>query len=76
MSRNDIKSFGSFVWSIAELLPRDFKQSECSKLVRHSMVGERLHLETHPAKGRPPLHQNISALHGAAPRERAAASSR
>lgn len=30
----DIKSLGSFVWSIAELLRGDFKQSEYGKVIR------------------------------------------
>ncbi|SOC20514.1 HsdM-like protein [Rhodobacter sp. JA431] len=33
MSNNDIKSLGSFVWSIAELLRGDFKQSEYGKVI-------------------------------------------
>jgi len=33
MSSSDIKSLGSFVWSIAELLRGDFKQSEYGKVV-------------------------------------------
>ena len=33
MSKSDIKSLGSFVWSIAELLRGDFKQSEYGKVI-------------------------------------------
>ncbi|MEI4197320.1 type I restriction-modification system subunit M N-terminal domain-containing protein [Roseovarius sp. E0-M6] len=33
MSGSDIKNLGSFVWSIAELLRGDFKQSEYGKVV-------------------------------------------
>ncbi len=32
MSINDIKNLGSFVWSLAELLRGDFKQSEYGKV--------------------------------------------
>ena len=33
MSGNDIKSLGRFVWSIAELIRGDFKQSEYGMVV-------------------------------------------
>jgi|GEM_PF-1537621 len=33
MSNSDIKSLGGFVWSIAELLRGDFKQSQYGKVV-------------------------------------------
>ena len=42
MSGNDIKSLGSFVWSIAELLRGDFKQSEYGKVVLPFVVLRRL----------------------------------
>ena len=42
MSSNDIKNLGSFVWSIAELLRGDFKQSEYGKVVLPFVVLRRL----------------------------------
>ena len=42
MSSNDIKSLGSFVWSIAELLRGDFKQSEYGKVILPFVVLRRL----------------------------------
>ncbi|MFG6637044.1 N-6 DNA methylase [Sulfitobacter sp. 1A12126] len=42
MSSTDIKSLGSFVWSIAELLRGDFKQSEYGKVVLPFVVLRRL----------------------------------
>ncbi|MBQ0809730.1 class I SAM-dependent DNA methyltransferase, partial [Roseovarius sp.] len=42
MSSSDIKSLGSFVWSIAELLRGDFKQSEYGKVVLPFVVLRRL----------------------------------
>ncbi|MEL0438259.1 type I restriction-modification system subunit M [Phycobacter sp. K97] len=52
MSSTDIKSLGSFVWSIAELLRGDFKQSEYGKVVLPFVVLRRLDCileETKPA---------------------------
>ena len=48
----DIKSLGSFVWSIAELLRGDFKQSEYGKVILPFVVLRRLDCileETKPA---------------------------
>ncbi|MBZ4021500.1 hypothetical protein CKO11_03370 [Rhodobacter sp. TJ_12] len=42
MSNDDIKSLGSFVWSIAELLRCDFKQSENGKVILPFVVLHRL----------------------------------
>jgi len=42
MSNNDIKNLGSFVWSIAELLRGDFKQSEYGKVILPFVVLRRL----------------------------------
>ena len=42
MSDIDIKSLGSFVWSIAELLRGDFKQSEYGKVILPFVVLRRL----------------------------------
>jgi ATP phosphoribosyltransferase regulatory subunit len=42
MSDNDIKNLGSFVWSIAELLRGDFRQSEYGKVVLPFVVLRRL----------------------------------
>ena len=42
MSNSDIKSLSSFVWSIAELLRGDFKQSEYGKVVLPFVVLRRL----------------------------------
>ena len=42
MSSADIKSLGSFVWSIAELLRGDFKQSEYGNVVLPFVVLRRL----------------------------------
>ena len=42
MSSNDIKNLGSFVWSIAELLRGDFKQSEYGKVILPFVVLRRL----------------------------------
>lgn len=42
MSNTDIKSLGSFVWSIAELLRGDFKQSEYGKVILPFVVLRRL----------------------------------
>jgi len=42
MSSSDIKSLGSFVWSIAELLRGDFKQSEYGKVILPFVVLRRL----------------------------------
>jgi type I restriction enzyme M protein len=50
--RTDIKSLGSFVWSIAELLRGDFKQSEYGKVILPFVVLRRLDCileETKPA---------------------------
>ncbi len=52
MSSTDIKSLGSFVWSIAELLRGDFKQSEYGKVILPFVVLRRLDCileETKPA---------------------------
>lgn len=52
MSDSDIKSLGSFVWSIAELLRGDFKQSEYGKVILPFVVLRRLDCileETKPA---------------------------
>lgn len=52
MSNADIKSLGSFVWSIAELLRGDFKQSEYGKVILPFIVLRRLDCileETKPA---------------------------
>ena len=52
MSNTDIKSLGSFVWSIAELLRGDFKQSEYGKVILPFVVLRRLDCileETKPA---------------------------
>jgi len=38
----DIRSFGSFVWSIAELLRGDFKQAEYGKVILPFVVLRRL----------------------------------
>jgi type I restriction enzyme M protein len=50
MSSNDIKSLGSFVWSIAELLRGDFKQSEYGKVVLPFVVLRRLDCILAPTK--------------------------
>lgn len=42
MSSSDIKSLGSFVWSIAELLRGDFRQSDYGKVVLPFVVLRRL----------------------------------
>lgn len=42
MSNENIKSLGSFVWSIAELLRGDFKQSEYGKVILPFVVLRRL----------------------------------
>jgi type I restriction enzyme M protein len=42
MSNNDIKSLGAFVWSVAELLRGDFKQSEYGKVILPFVVLRRL----------------------------------
>ena len=42
MSGNDVKQLGSFVWSIAELLRGDFKQSEYGKIILPFVVLRRL----------------------------------
>ncbi|MBO9452277.1 SAM-dependent DNA methyltransferase [Tropicibacter sp. R16_0] len=42
MSAADVKSLGSFVWSIAELLRGDFKQSEYGKVILPFVVLRRL----------------------------------
>lgn len=42
MSDTGIKSLGSFVWSIAELLRGDFKQSEYGKVILPFVVLRRL----------------------------------
>lgn len=52
MSSADIKSLGSFVWSIAEILRGDFKQSEYGKVILPFVVLRRLDCileETKPA---------------------------
>ncbi len=52
MSSADIKSLGSFVWTIAELLRGDFKQSEYGKVILPFVVLRRLDCileETKPA---------------------------
>ena len=52
MSNENIKSLGSFVWSIAELLRGDFKQSEYGKVILPFVVLRRLDCileETKPA---------------------------
>ena len=52
MSSTDIKSLGSFVWSIAELLRGDFKQSEYGKVILPFVILRRLDCileETKPA---------------------------
>jgi len=52
MSSKDIKSLSSFVWSIAELLRGDFKQSEYGKVILPFVVLRRLDCilaETKPA---------------------------
>ncbi len=50
MSNNSIKSLGSFVWSIAELLRGDFKQSEYGKVVLPFVVLRRLDCILAPTK--------------------------
>ncbi|MEW2912294.1 class I SAM-dependent DNA methyltransferase [Leisingera sp. JC11] len=50
MSNNDVKSLGSFVWSIAELLRGDFKQSEYGKVVLPFVVLRRLDCILAPTK--------------------------
>jgi len=50
MSNSDIKSLGSFVWSIAELLRGDFKQSEYGKVVLPFVVLRRLDCILTPTK--------------------------
>ncbi len=50
MSNNDIKSLGSFVWLIAELLRGDFKQSEYGKVVLPFVVLRRLDCILAPTK--------------------------
>ena len=47
MSSNDIKSMESFVWSIAELLRGDFKQSEYGKFILPFVVF--FHADMHPS---------------------------
>ncbi|MBZ8117377.1 type I restriction-modification system subunit M [Roseovarius sp. LXJ103] len=42
MNNSDIKNLGSFVWSVAELLRGDFKQSEYGKVVLPFVVLRRL----------------------------------
>jgi type I restriction enzyme M protein len=42
MSSHDVKQLGSFVWSIAELLRGDFKQSEYGKIILPFVVLRRL----------------------------------
>lgn len=42
MSGTDIKSLGAFVWSIAETLRGDFKQSEYGKVILPFVVLRRL----------------------------------
>jgi type I restriction enzyme M protein len=52
VSSTDIKSLGSFVWSIAELLRGDFKQSEYGKVILPFVILRRLDCileETKPA---------------------------
>jgi len=51
MSSSDIKSLGSFLWSIAELLRGDFKQSEYGKVVLPFVVLRRLDCILEETKG-------------------------
>ncbi len=50
MAGSDIKSLGSFVWSIAELLRGDFKQSEYGKVILPFVVLRRLDCILEPSK--------------------------
>lgn len=50
MSSSDIKTLGSFVWSIAELLRGDFKQSEYGKVILPFVVLRRLDCILEPSK--------------------------
>ena len=50
MPNADIKSLGSFVWSIAELLRGDFKQSEYGKVILPFVVLRRLDCILEPSK--------------------------
>lgn len=50
MSGSDIKTLGSFVWSIAELLRGDFKQSEYGKVILPFVVLRRLDCILEPSK--------------------------
>ena len=47
---SDIKSLGSFVWSVAELLRGDFKQSEYGKIILPFVVLRRLDCILEPTK--------------------------
>lgn len=38
MSNGEAANLGSFVWSIAEILRGDFKQSECGKVILSFVV--------------------------------------
>lgn len=51
LSNTDIKSLGSFVWSIAELLRGDFKQSEYGKVILPFVVLRRLDCILEASKG-------------------------
>jgi type I restriction enzyme M protein len=50
MASSDIKTLGSFVWSIAELLRGDFKQSEYGKVILPFVVMRRLDCILEPSK--------------------------
>lgn len=50
MAARDIKTLGSFVWSIAELLRGDFKQSEYGKVILPFVVLRRLDCILEPTK--------------------------
>lgn len=59
MSKDDIKSLGSFVWSIAELLRGDFKQFEYGKVALPFVVLLRLRLNSEPVARRLLDNQNM-----------------
>ena len=50
MANADIKTLGSLVWSIAELLRGDFKQSEYGKVILPFVVLRRLDCILEPTK--------------------------
>lgn len=52
MQREEIRSLGGFVWSIAEILRGDFKQSEYGKVILPFVVLRRLDCILDPSKAR------------------------